>query len=161
MRERKQIGAIAYHADAPSGLRVLLITSRETGRWVTPKGWPMRGLRPHRAAAREAFEEAGIEGSVGKKSIGSYRYAKTLRNGEVVPCRVKVFPLEVEALADEWPEKGQRRREWFTPADAAAAVEEPELAAILRDFETLASGQRVAKHKNPSDPVKQDELLEG
>src|ERR1700731_1396671 len=84
---------------APDGIRVLLLTSRETRRWVIPKGWPIRGLKPREVAAREAFEEAGLIGAiVGKRSIGSYHYSKKLPARGELPrrellCQVKVFLL--------------------------------------------------------------------
>ncbi len=134
MKDRKQIGAIAYSKDEVSGFRILLVTSRETGRWVIPKGWPMKSRLPHQAAAQEAFEEAGVEGAIAKKSAGSYSYPKRLRNGDVVSCRVKVFPLEVKRIASSWPEREERERRWFSAEDAASAVAEPELAAILRSM---------------------------
>ncbi|KTQ96853.1 MULTISPECIES: NUDIX hydrolase [Aureimonas] len=137
MKDRKQIGALAYSNDAESGLRVLLVTSRETGRWVIPKGWPMKSKLPHQAAAQEAFEEAGVEGHIAKKAAGTYRYPKTLRNGDVVSCRVKVYPMEVSKLASRWPEAQERRRQWFSTEDAAAAVVEPELARLLRSMTDL------------------------
>ncbi|WP_019996425.1 NUDIX hydrolase [Aureimonas ureilytica] len=140
MKERRQIGAIAYSNDADAGLRILLVTSRETGRWVIPKGWPMKSKQPHQAAAQEAFEEAGVEGSIAKKAAGSYRYPKTLRNGEIVSCRVKVYPMQVRKLVSKWPEAAERKRQWFSTEDAAAAVLEPELADILRSMgQTLSA----------------------
>ena len=135
MKERNQIGAIVFSRDSPHGLRVLLVTSRETGRWVIPKGWPMKALRPHQAAAREAYEEAGVEGDISKKAIGTYRYPKVLRNGDVVTCRVKVFPLEVKRILGAWPEADERRRQWFDAREAANAVAETGLASILEELE--------------------------
>src|ERR1700755_1994635 len=70
-----QFAALPFQI-APDGLRVLLLTSRETRRWIIPKGWPIRGMKPREVAAREAFEEAGLVGRVaGKRSIGSYNYS--------------------------------------------------------------------------------------
>ena len=104
----------------PDGYRlVLLITSRETRRWVLPKGWPRPGTPPHRQAAREALEEAGVTGRVGRTPIGCYRYAKRLRNGRTIVCRVDVFPLAVEQIVDDWRERGQRDLAWFTLRPAA------------------------------------------
>jgi len=84
-KPRPQIGALPFRFDDEGGLRVLLITSRESRRWVIPKGWPVRGLKPHRAAEREAYEEAGLEGRVGKSAIGTYAYEKRLSGGLAVP----------------------------------------------------------------------------
>jgi 8-oxo-dGTP pyrophosphatase MutT (NUDIX family) len=139
MKDRRQIGAIAYSHSVETGLRILLVTSRDTGRWVIPKGWPMKSKLPHKAVAQEAFEEAGVEGSIAKKPAGTYRYPKTLRNGDVVSCRVKVYPMEVKKLAAKWPEAGERKRQWFSTEDAAAAVVEPELAEIFRSIGQIVS----------------------
>jgi 8-oxo-dGTP pyrophosphatase MutT (NUDIX family) len=49
---------------------VLLITTRGRGRWTIPKGWPEKGLRDRDLAAKEAVEEAGVEGEVGSKPVG-------------------------------------------------------------------------------------------
>ncbi|MBX9739167.1 MAG: NUDIX hydrolase [Beijerinckiaceae bacterium] len=114
---------------------VLLVSSRETKRWVIPKGWPMKGRKPHAAAAQEALEEAGLLGKIEKKSVGSYHYVKNMRNGAAILCRVDVFPLMVARQRKSWPERDQRVTRWFPLAQAAAAVREPELAAIIRSFE--------------------------
>ena len=47
---------------------------------------------------------------------------------------VNVFPLAVVSQFDDWPEQGQREQRWHAPAEAAAAVDEPELKAILAAF---------------------------
>lgn len=125
------------------GLEVLLVSSRETRRWVLPKGWPIKGLKPHASAAREAFEEAGVEGKVSKTPIGRYRYDKRLADGSTVPCEVEVYPLEVVRQKAAWPEKGQRATRWFTPREAATAVVEPGLADLFRAFSPVAAGRAV------------------
>jgi 8-oxo-dGTP pyrophosphatase MutT (NUDIX family) len=114
-------------------IEVLLITSRETRRWVIPKGWPIKGLKSPQTAAREAFEEAGVEGEVAKK-VGVYHYDKRLRSGRLQKVRVAVYPLKVATEAEAWPEAGQREKLWIAPQSAAELVQEPELAAILRAF---------------------------
>lgn len=134
---RRQCAALCWRmeADAP---QILLITSRDTGRWVVPKGWPMPGLSPARTAAREAFEEAGVRGTVDERSLGCFGYEKVLGQGAArglrVACVVAVFPLRVEGLEDDFPEAGQRQRAWFAPAEAAARVDEPDLARLLAAF---------------------------
>ena len=84
----------------------MLVTSRETGRWIIPKGWPKKRKTPYASAAREALEEAGVVGKVGKDPIGSYSYKKRLKNGAVVACDVQVFPLKVKRQQTSWPERG-------------------------------------------------------
>jgi len=113
------------------GTMVMLVTSRETGRWVLPKGWAKKRLSGSELAALEAFEEAGIEGLIGVTSIGVYRYAKRMPGGDAILCDVDVFPMDVRELLDDWPERGQRERRWFTPAEAASLVEEAGLIQLL------------------------------
>lgn len=129
---RLQYAALPYRAN--EDLEFLLITSRDTGRWVLPKGWPMKGKKPHVCAAREALEEAGVKGTIGKSTIGSYRYVKRLPNNGGVPCSVDVYPLLVERLLEHWPEQGQRSLGWFSAANAASLVAEGELASLIQAF---------------------------
>lgn len=112
-------------------LRVLLVTSRETGRWVLPKGWTEKRLALHALAAKEAFEEAGVVGQVERRPIGRYRYLKRGPRDRVTPCSVRVFPLRVDRLLDDWPERRERQRRWFGLAEAAMAVEEGGLVTLL------------------------------
>lgn len=126
-----QFAALCMRAGARDKLEILLITSRETGRWVLPKGWPIEGLDPARSAAREAWEEAGVIGTVDDTCLGHFSYEKTFGPAVAHPCLVAVYPLHVDRLADEFPEQGQRKRKWFTPAKAAEKVWEPGLAALL------------------------------
>ena len=112
----------------------MLITSRGTGRWVVPKGNPIKGLDPHRAAAHEAYEEAGISGTACPTPIGSFRYVKRLKSGRERNAQVDVFPLAFVTQAEEWPEQDERETRWFRLPEAAAAVAEPELKAIIARF---------------------------
>lgn len=136
-RERKAQYAALPFRPGRQGVEVLLVTSRETKRWVIPKGWPMKGHTPHSAAAVEAREEAGLLGRISEAEIGRYRYDKRLRTGKDRPVEVRVFALRVDELMEKWPEKAQRRREWFAPAVAAALVDEPELKALIAAFGRL------------------------
>ena len=100
-----QYGAIPYRDNIKVGLEILLITGRETARWIIPKGWPVNGLQPDEFAAREAYEEAGVRGTVGSKSIGSYVYSKVLDDKtSEVRYEVIVFPLRVRRQEKVWPE---------------------------------------------------------
>lgn len=112
----------------------MLITSRETKRWVIPKGNAIAGLKPHEAAAEEAFEEAGLTGIGCPAALGSFRYDKRLSRGGVRPTSVQVFPLAVVRQAEVWPELGERVCQWFSLSDAAEAVDEPELKTMITEF---------------------------
>ncbi len=126
-----QIAALPVRRAEDGSLRVLLLTSRETRRWVIPKGWPMKGLKDHEAAAQEAREEAGIVGRIHKQPVGSYRYWKR-RTAHFDLCTVRVYLLEVERQLKTWREKGQREARWFTIDEAAALVDEPGLSDAIR-----------------------------
>lgn len=128
-KHRQQFAAVPLRA-GEHGVEVLLVTSRGTGRWIVPKGWPMEDKRPHRVAEIEAYEEAGVVGKARKKAIGRYDY---LKDG-AVPCRVAVFALPVGGLLETWPEDRERKRRWFPASDAAALVEEPELRRIILEI---------------------------
>lgn len=135
-RRRKQVAALPYTIDASNQLKILLVTSRDTGRWVLPKGWPMNGRTLRKAAQIEAFEEAGVIGKTEKTVIGTYDYDK-IDGKNVQPCRVHVFPLAVVGLHEDWPERTQRRREWHAPEDARDLVQERDLKALLSVLEDL------------------------
>ncbi len=130
-----QYAALCHRKTAKGKTEILLITSRDTGRWVIPKGWPMQGKSGADCALREAYEEAGIKGEAGKRCIGLYAYDKVLKGGLHQPCIVAVYPVAVTDLADDYPEKGQRVRKWFSPRKAAARVAEPELSTLLAAFD--------------------------
>jgi 8-oxo-dGTP pyrophosphatase MutT (NUDIX family) len=125
-----QYGTIAWRHEG-GGIEVLLITSRETQRWVVPRGNVIKGLDPHMSAAQEAYEEAGVRGRVEPDRIGTYSYDKKLRLGRIVRAKVHLYPLEVVEELDEWPERHQRQRQWFEPEAAAEAVAEPELKTLI------------------------------
>ncbi|MFL5016720.1 MAG: NUDIX hydrolase [Rhizobium sp.] len=133
---RQQYGALCFrHGSAGSDIEILVITSRESARWVIPKGWPMKGKKPFEAAAIEAWEEAGVRGVVKKKPVGRYTYLKELDNGEVVPCIVDMFQMEVTDISGDFKERGLRILEWVSPDEAARRVREIELKSLLVQFE--------------------------
>ncbi len=126
-------------------VQFLLVTSRETGRWVAPKGWTMKSKTRREVAALEALEEAGVEGDVSAKPLGTYEYMKVLRSGEEQSCRVSVFALEVALQREVWREQDQRSTQWFAPDAPAQAVQEAGLARLIRRFaKTLDRGARTA-----------------
>jgi 8-oxo-dGTP pyrophosphatase MutT (NUDIX family) len=115
-------------------LKVLLVTSRDTGRWIIPKGWMIPDLSAAASAAREAWEEAGVEGVVAELPIGMFAYDKVMGPAQAIPCLVSVYPLQVTRLRDRFPEVQQRQRKWFSPEKAAKKVAEPELSDMIRSF---------------------------
>ncbi|HEX8366425.1 MAG TPA: DUF47 family protein [Allosphingosinicella sp.] len=115
-------------------MSILLVTSRETKRWVIPKGNPAGGMSAHAAAALEAEEEAGVRGAACPTPLGSYRYRKRRPNGASLMFDVDVYPLAVTQELSSWKESHERERRWFSLAGAADAVEETDLADLIRSF---------------------------
>jgi len=138
MSSRKQYAALPFICMADR-VEVCLITSRATGRWIIPKGWPQQGLSPHELAAQEAYEEAGLKGKTGTQSIGSFHYLKRLQDGSDIQCNVGVNPMQVDYQAIDWPERTQRTCMWVKLKKAAKLVAEPELSNLLRHFDPTTS----------------------
>lgn len=133
-RGGEQYAALPWRRLPDGTVKVLLITSRETRRWVIPKGWPMTDRAPGEVAAQEAYEEAGVVGDAAAKSLGAYSYDKRLRNGAAHPVTVLVFAMEVLVEQLAFPEQGQRDKLWTTAVEAADLVDEPDLQDMIRRF---------------------------
>ena len=137
---RRQYGVIPVRLAPGEAVEVLLITSRGTGRWVIPKGWPMKHRTPAEAAAIEAYEEAGLRGRVAGR-VGAYSYRKPELAGDRV-LEVVAFLMVVEQELPEWPERGERERVWFSAGEAAALVAEHGLARMLKRLPRLLGPAR-------------------
>ena len=142
---RRQAAALVFRTSGQCGLEILLVNSRGTGRAVMPKGWLIAGEQGYQAAAREAYEEAGIQGKIDRTPIGNYEYRKKRADqDELVP--VEVYPLKISRQRKKWPEQGCRKLRWLPPAEAANLVDEPMLAALIRWF-TPANDQMMAERE--------------
>jgi 8-oxo-dGTP pyrophosphatase MutT (NUDIX family) len=129
-----QFAALPFRAEDGNSPQVMLITSRESRRWVIPKGWTIKGLKPPQVALREAYEEAGLVGRiVGKRPVGAFYYEKNMTESRQA-CRVWVFLMRVDNQLDDWPEKDQRETRWFDPLEAASLVAESDLQCLLREL---------------------------
>ena len=134
---RTQFAALCYRIKDDK-LRFCLVTSRRSGRWIVPKGWPMDGQTPMEAAATEAFEEAGVRGKIYERPIGVFSYYK-VRSQNELPCIAVVYPLKVKKVLSRWPERKERERKWLPRKKAAALVDDPELREIILRFEPDAA----------------------
>lgn len=131
----QQYGALCFrYKEGGSEIELLVITSRESRRWIIPKGWPMKGKKPYEAAVIEAWEEAGVRGWAKKKPVGQYTYLKELDDGNVAPCIVELFQIEVTEIRTDFKEQGQRVFDWVSPSEAARRVREIELKSLLVNF---------------------------
>jgi 8-oxo-dGTP pyrophosphatase MutT (NUDIX family) len=129
----RQVAALPWRKRNGS-LDILLVTSRTTGRWLIPKGGVMAHLVDMNAARQEALEEAGIEGRMRRRRVGTYTYRKIDPDGPAQLCVVKVFALEVRRELKSWPEMHERKRHWF-PVDAAVKrIGERQLRKIIGAF---------------------------
>jgi 8-oxo-dGTP pyrophosphatase MutT (NUDIX family) len=132
---RQQYAALCFrYLSDGSSIQILVVTSRDSGRWIIPKGWPMKGKKPHQAAAIEAFQEAGVLGKIKKAPVGHYTYLKVLDDGDVAPCIVDIYQIEVTEVADKFKEKAERTLAWVSPDEAARRVREIELKSLLVEF---------------------------
>jgi len=136
---RTQFGALCFRrakTKTKSGAHeILLVSSRDTGRWIVPKGWPVNGETPAGAAALEAWEEAGVRGRVHPDCIGHFSYHKWIDEEISLPVIVALFAVEVLRMDDDYPEARERKRKWLSPKKAARRVAEPELRQILMAFD--------------------------
>ncbi|MBM2294167.1 NUDIX hydrolase [Sulfitobacter pseudonitzschiae] len=132
--KRLQVAALC-HRSKGDDTEVLLVTSRDSGRWIIPKGWPIRGLKSSEAALQEAWEEAGVRNSKATPApIGTYTYDKRQSTGWDMPVETLVYSVSVNELSEEFPEAHERTRRWVLSRDAADMVAEPELQMILRQL---------------------------
>ena len=132
-RPRAQVGALVWRFEK-SVLQVLLVTSRDTGRYVIPKGWTEKNLSDPEAASNEAYEEAGVLGDITNEPIGGFAYIKIVGPGFALPCVITVYAMECRTLLEKWPEMRERTRAWMTLDQAMASVEEPELKLLIESF---------------------------
>ena len=132
---RLQVAALPYRRRSDGSCEILLVTTRGTGRWMVPKGWPMRGKSYAEAAAQEAYEEAGVRGSANPVELGRFDHEKSRFPLTPIQCTVAVFPMSVEKELERWPESAERSRRWFSIKDAAKAVQSPNLARIIASVE--------------------------
>ena len=128
-----QYAALCYR-QSKKRREFLLITSRDTGRWIIPKGWAIKNLTEAESAAQEAFEEAGVVGRIEADPLGAFDYDKWMDGGFPIRCRVQVYAMEVARLEKSYPEAQQRKRKWFGMKGAIARVQEPELQKLIAGF---------------------------
>lgn len=141
-----QFGALPYTI-VDGQLVVLLVTSRGRGQWIFPKGREIEGLSPWETAAREAFEEAGIEGEIEQEPIGSYFLP--VNEERPAPVEVKVFPLKVTRQCEDWKERRQRYRHWSVLPEARRLITHEGLA----DLAVLLAQREQGRIKEPDEGV--------
>jgi 8-oxo-dGTP pyrophosphatase MutT (NUDIX family) len=153
-KAKRQVAALPVRRRKDGGLEVCLVTTRETRRWVIPKGWPEKGLKDWQAAEHEAFEEAGLKGRITKAAVGSFPYWKRM-DDHFVLVEVDVYVLAVEKQLTDWAEMAERERRWLDIAEAAEEVLEPGLITILGQLDEImeASGRVEITGKVRGSPI--------
>ncbi len=131
--ENIQYAALPWRV-VDGALEVLLITTRNTRRWIVPKGWPIAEYTPQACAAFEALEEAGVSGVVDDEAFGTFHYDKLRKSGEVLACKVYVFPMKVTRRHRKWPEKSARDCEWCSVDEAVSRISETGLRRLIKKF---------------------------
>ena len=133
MKPHRQYAALPYKVTSDK-LKVCLITSRDTGRWIIPKGWAEDGVAPCELAATEAYEEAGLKGKTARKAIGTFRYTKNMDDGSHIECDVDVYPMRVKSQVADWPEKSERDVRWVGVDRAVKMLDDVGLKKLLKAF---------------------------
>lgn len=129
----RQVAAMPYRVVEGGAVEIVMVTTRDSGRWILPKGWPIKGMRNWGAAEIEAMEEAGLVGKAEHKCVGHYIYVKQYpKRSERIS--VEVFPFAIERQLDEWPEKGQREIRFFPPEEAARLVSDVGVGDLILHF---------------------------
>ncbi|MBO0344658.1 NUDIX hydrolase [Roseibium sp. CAU 1637] len=142
--DRLQIGALCYRW-MDDELQVLLLTTRDTRRWILPKGWPMMKKKGHRTALIEAFEEAGVIGRVtDKQPFDSFQSHKGFGGGLKVDTSVLVYVIEAVEMTENFPEAGEREIRWLSVGEALDLIEEDAAKPILSRFSEEMQAQRAS-----------------
>ena len=132
-KSRRQTAAVIFRGSGDAR-ELLLVTSRDTGRWIVPKGWIEEGENGIEAALRETWEEAGVVGeAISDDPVGRFRYLKEKDKGRDTVCDVDVYLFRLVEELEQWPEKNQRRRKWFPVATAIGLVAEEGLKDVIRE----------------------------
>lgn len=115
---------------------ILVVMSSQKKHWVVPKGISDPGMTLQESAAKEALEEAGVEGEVESLPLGSYTYEKW-----GAECTVHVYPMAVTRVLPEsvWQEN-HRGREWLSPEQAMKRLRQKALGPMI---ETLVEQLRA------------------
>jgi 8-oxo-dGTP pyrophosphatase MutT (NUDIX family) len=127
-----QIAALPFWISPERSLEVFLVTSRGSGRWIIPKGNPIRGLTPKEVAAREAYEEAGLTGQIVSGKVGSFEFRRL--RGSASICHVDAYPLQVKKQVRKWDEQRQRTVLRCDVTTALSLVCSDSLAALISSY---------------------------
>jgi len=127
-RVQQQAAAVPYRYENGK-LRVMIVTSRRTGRWVFPKG-SMGKAKEWKAAQQEAYEETGVSGEVDRKPLGRYASLK-VRGDDAWMVDVALYPLKIEKFHKKFPEKAERKRKMVSVKRARKMLAQPEMGALV------------------------------
>jgi hypothetical protein len=85
LSEFRQTGALPWRMGADRKPEVLLVTGRRSSKWMDPQGLADDRKVPGRGAGIEAFEEAGVEGSIDPQPLGTVAHLKRTASAQSVP----------------------------------------------------------------------------
>ena len=150
--QKRQVAALCWR-EGVKGVEVLLITTRRTRRWTPPKGNIDTGVTPKDAALAEAWEEGGVNGVVTGDPVGRYDYLKLRKKFRWTKIAVDLYPVRVDQMADDFPEKDERAALWVTPTEAAGLVNERSLKRVLADLK-LPKAAKARRTPSPKAALK-------
>ncbi len=122
-----QIGVFAI--TNKSKRKISLVTSRTGARWIFPKGQPEKGRSDEKIALEEAFEEAGLKGTLKSK-------AQEFSVSHGSTKRLRLYCMDVEKQLKEWPEQDIRKRKSVTIEEAGKLLDK-DLKACLNAMAKL------------------------
>jgi hypothetical protein len=71
--------------------------------------------------------------------LGRFNHRKQLKTGQMIACRVHVYPLEVTEIHAEWLEKNDREIQWCSIEEALAQVSDPALRRLIVKFARIVA----------------------
>ncbi|HXZ28999.1 MAG TPA: NUDIX domain-containing protein [Terriglobales bacterium] len=115
-RTSVQVAAVCYRRQS-HGVEFLLVRT-SSGKWIFPKGRVHELLSDSEAALREAWEEAGVIGSIDPECFHSFWYFKGSRGSDLEEPAVLMKAYLVEVLHQHPPQEEDRMPTWFAAAEA-------------------------------------------
>lgn len=143
----EECGVLPWRTRRDGSTRIMLVAARNQRGWTIPKERPKKNEPAFLAAARAAFEEAGIIGDTYPEPVADYELSTTLENGSRVSPRITVFSMKVYGTLSHWPEEDQRQRRWFTVEDAAAQLDDEELASFILEHGPFPKGRDTGSRR--------------
>ena len=140
-----QVAAVCFRRRGPD-VEFLLVNTNGGGKWTFPKGDPDSSLSHSKAAEREAWEEAGVQGTIEPRHFHLYIHSKGVfwKPPGVREFVIKAFLLEVDHIGQ--PDEHTRNPTWFGPDDAKKILAKGREVKYARELQAVVD--RALDHIN-------------